>query len=82
MELSTHALHCDRKPGLLVVTDIDDARLERAKEIFTDEVAKEAGVDLHFLNTRAEGSEAKLIDMTGGEGFDDVFRNGSGKTRC
>jgi hypothetical protein len=26
-----YALHCDRKPGLIVVTDIDDARLARAE---------------------------------------------------
>ncbi len=68
-----YALHCDRKPGMLVVTDIDDERLARAKTIFTDEVAKAAGVELHFLNTKAEGSEEKLIGMTAGKGFDDVF---------
>ena len=68
-----YALHCDRRPGMLVVTDIDDARLARAKSIFTDEVAKKAGVELHFVNTRAEGSEDKLMEMTGGKGFDDVL---------
>ena len=68
-----YALHCDRRPGMLVVTDIDDARLARAKTIFTDEVAKAAGVELHFINTRPEGSEAKLMEMTGGKGYDDVF---------
>ena len=28
-----YAIHCDRKPGLLVVTDIDQARLDRAASI-------------------------------------------------
>jgi len=68
-----YALHCDRKPGKLVVTDIDDARLARAQSIFTPEVAKAAGVKLHFVNTRAEGSEKKLMEMTDGAGFDDVL---------
>ncbi|PKM67375.1 MAG: L-sorbose 1-phosphate reductase [Firmicutes bacterium HGW-Firmicutes-2] len=33
-----YALHCDRKPSLLVVTDIDDTRLDRARSLFTQEV--------------------------------------------
>jgi threonine dehydrogenase-like Zn-dependent dehydrogenase len=68
-----YALHCDRKPRLLVVTDIDDARIERAKTIFTDEVAKEAGVELHFLNTRNNDAEEKMMELTGGKGYDDVL---------
>ena len=28
-----YALHCDRRPSLLVVTDIDDERLARAESI-------------------------------------------------
>ena len=38
-----YALHCDRRPSLLVITDIDDARLERAQSIYTVEHAKEMG---------------------------------------
>ncbi|MBO5147289.1 MAG: alcohol dehydrogenase catalytic domain-containing protein, partial [Clostridia bacterium] len=34
-----YAIHCDRKPGLLVVTDIDEARLQRAASIYTVEEA-------------------------------------------
>ena len=30
-----YAIHCDRKPGLMVVTDIDQARLDRAASIYT-----------------------------------------------
>ena len=43
-----YALHCDRKPGLLVVTDIDDARLERAASLLTVEDAKANGVELIY----------------------------------
>ena len=32
-----YAIHCDRKPSLLVVTDIDEARLKRAASIYTVE---------------------------------------------
>ena len=39
-----YAIHCDRKPGLLVVTDIDQARLDRAASIYTVEDAAKHGV--------------------------------------
>jgi threonine dehydrogenase-like Zn-dependent dehydrogenase len=38
-----YAIHCDRKPSLLVVTDIDNARLSRAASIMTVEEAEKAG---------------------------------------
>ncbi len=68
-----YALHCDRRPSMLVVTDIDDARLARARSIFTEDVAKEAGVDLYFYNTRNPEAEAEIMALTDGKGFDDVL---------
>ncbi len=47
-----YAIHCDRKPSLLVVTDIDDARLARAASIFTVADAKKNGVSLEYVNTK------------------------------
>lgn len=69
-----YALHCDRKPGLLVVTDINDERLARAEQLFPKEVADEAGVKLVFLNTaKVEDGDQALLDLTDGSGYDDVF---------
>lgn len=69
-----YALHCDRRPGLLVVTDIDDERIERAKQIFTAEEAGSCGVELIFVNTsKLQDVPAYLKGLTGGEGYDDVF---------
>lgn len=69
-----YALHCDRKPGLLVVTDIDEERIERAKKIFTEEEAKKCGVELIFVNTTGiEDVPEYLRSLTGGTGYDDVF---------
>ncbi len=68
-----YAIHCDRKPGLLVITDIDDARLKRAESIYTKEEAKKNGVELHYVNTRNTETEKELMDLTDGKGFDDVF---------
>jgi L-sorbose 1-phosphate reductase len=69
-----YALHQERKPALLVVTDIDDNRLARAASIFTDEDALKEGVKLIFVNTGKMKDPVKYLrDITGGEGFDDVF---------
>jgi len=69
-----YALHCDRRPSLLVVTDIDDARLERAASIYTVEHAKEMGVELHYVNTgKVEDPVAVLRELSGGTGYDDVI---------
>lgn len=68
-----YALHCDRRPGFLVVTDIDDARLARAEEIFGED-AKANGIELVFVNTKGiDDVPAYLRGLTNGEGFDDVF---------
>jgi threonine dehydrogenase-like Zn-dependent dehydrogenase len=70
-----YAIHADRKPGLLVVTDIDNARLARAATIFTVEEAAANGVKLVYVNTSEPGKDlAYLKSLTpGGEGFNDVF---------
>jgi threonine dehydrogenase-like Zn-dependent dehydrogenase len=69
-----YALHCNRKPGLLVVTDIDQQRLDRAKSIHTPEEAKKQGVKLLYVNTKEVGKpEDYLMSLTDGKGYDDVF---------
>lgn len=69
-----YALHCDRRPSMIVVTDIDDKRLNRAKSIFSPEKAKEDGIELIFVNTKnMEDAPAYLRELTGGTGYDDVF---------
>jgi len=63
--LIDYTIHCDRKPGLLVVTDIDNARLERAASIYTVEEAEKNGVQLIYLNTgNIEKPVEKLKDFT------------------
>ena len=69
-----YALHQERKPGLLVVTDIDDNRLMRASTIFTPEHADKQGVKLIYVNTGRMNEPAKYLrNLAGGKGFDDVF---------
>jgi L-sorbose 1-phosphate reductase len=69
-----YALHQKRKPGLLVVTDIDDTRLGRASCLFTPEQAEKEGIRLIYVNTGKMNDPVKhLRDLTEGTGFDDVF---------
>lgn len=69
-----YAVHCDRKPSLLVVTDIDTARLARAESILTAEEAAKNGVKLVYLNTAdCEDPVKTLRELSGGDGYDDVF---------
>ena len=71
----TYALHCDRKPGMVVVTDINADRLARAEELFPPrEVKEQEGIDLFFVNTGILSDPvAELRAMTGGTGYDDVL---------
>jgi L-sorbose 1-phosphate reductase len=69
-----YALHQERKPSLLVVTDIDDNRLARAACLFTPEHAAKEGVKLMYINTGKMNNPVKhLREITEGNGFDDVF---------
>lgn len=69
-----YAIHCDRKPKLLVVTDIDDARLQRAAKIHTVEEARKNNIELHYINTKEMADPAtELNALTGNKGYDDVF---------
>jgi threonine dehydrogenase-like Zn-dependent dehydrogenase len=69
-----YALHNDRKPDLIVVTDIDDNRLSRAACLFTPEHAEKEGVKLVYVNTGKVNDPVKhLRELSGGTGFDDVF---------
>ncbi len=71
--LIDYLVHGPRRPGLIVVTDIDDARLARAASILTPENAKENGVELIYLNTKCPDAVDKLMNISGGTGFNDVF---------
>ena len=69
-----YAIHCDRRPGLLVVTDIDQAKLERAASIYTVEDAARHGVRLIYMNTAKEENPVEALRaLTDDKGFDDVF---------
>jgi len=63
----------DRKPKLCVVTDIDQARLDRAASIYTIAEAAKRGIELIYLNTKIDHPVEELRRISGGTGYDDVF---------
>lgn len=67
-----YAIHCDRRPALLVVTDIDAQRLMRASSIYTVEEAARHGVRLVYAGA-GECSTESLMALSSGAGYDDVF---------
>ena len=69
-----YALHCDRRPSLVVVTDIDAARLKRAAEILPPEEAAKEGIKLVYVNTNDyENPVEYMMGLTDGRGYNDVF---------
>ena len=69
-----YALHNERKPGLLVVTDVNKERLARAASIYTVEEAARNGVRLIFADTSLPDRGVDyLLSLTNGKGYDDVF---------
>lgn len=70
----SYGLQFVNKPKRIVVTDISDDRINRAKEVITEEFAKEKGVELLYVNTATmEDPIAELMEFTQGHGYDDVF---------
>jgi threonine dehydrogenase-like Zn-dependent dehydrogenase len=73
-----YAIHRDRRPRTLVVTDINAERLARAERLLPPEEAARFGVTLHYVNTAqlADTSEegvAAHLHTFAPDGFDDVF---------
>jgi threonine dehydrogenase-like Zn-dependent dehydrogenase len=67
-----YIVHADRKPSLLVVTDIDQSRLDYTAGLITTEEALKNGIDLRYVNTGEKDTEY-LRSLTGEQqGYDDV----------
>jgi len=64
----------DRKPSFLVVTDVDQTRLDRAATIYPVDFAASRGIQLQYINTgKMKDPVKELRGLSGDAGFDDVF---------
>ena len=70
----SYALTYENKPKRVVVTEISEDRINRAKEVISPEEAKKHGIELIYANTATMQDPIKeLMDLTDGKGYDDVF---------
>ncbi|MBE7722778.1 zinc-binding dehydrogenase [Lacrimispora indolis] len=70
----SYGLQFENKPKRIVVTDISDERIARAKEVISEESAKERGIELLYVNTaKMADPVSELTALTHGHGYDDVF---------
>lgn len=70
----SYGLQFENKPKRIVVTEVNDAKIERAREVISEESAKEKGVELLYVNTANMADPvAELLEISEGHGYDDVF---------
>lgn len=68
-----YIIHCPLRPSVLIVTDIDNARLKRAEELLTPEEAAKNGIKLSYVNTADVDAPDEYLKELAGGAFDDVF---------
>lgn len=68
-----YAVNGPKRPKKVIVVDIDEARLDRAKSLITPEHAALNGVELIYVNTKGMDAVSHLLSFTDGKGYDDVF---------
>ena len=61
------------RPSLIVVTDVNEERINYAKKVIPEEYAAGKGIELVYVNTSGPDPVRVLNDITGGTGFDDIF---------
>lgn len=70
----SYGLTFENKPKRIVVTEVNDDRIARAREVISEEEAAEHGVELIYVNTsKMKDQVQELMDITDGKGYDDVF---------
>lgn len=69
-----YAINGSIKPKRIVVTDIDQARLDRAESLIPVSAAQAQGIELHYVNTaNVDDPVAYLKSLNDGQGYDDVM---------
>lgn len=69
-----YPLVAGNRPGKIVVTDVDDNRISRARQLISEEMAKEHGVELTYFNPKnSPDPYADLMKISDGAGYHDVF---------
>lgn len=69
-----YALVMENGPKRVVVTDVNQSRIDRVSSMIRPADAAKNGIELIFVNTKDLPDERQyLLDLTKGEGYDDVM---------
>lgn len=69
-----YGIHREIKPSVIVVTDISEDKIARARQVVTVEEASKQGVALHYVNPlKMENPAEEIKALNNGLGYDDVF---------
>ncbi len=66
-------LHNEIKPKSIVMTDIDQSKLDRAALLFPQAEAEKLGIKIFYVNVNHKNAIQELMDLSVGKGYDDVF---------
>lgn len=74
LEAIEYPLALERKPAVIVVTDVSAERIARARRLIPESLAASRGVRLVYVNSGECTDEfAELMALSGGRGYDDIF---------
>lgn len=69
-----YPLALEKKPARIVVTDVSNDRIARARQLIPEELAAKHGVTLTYVNPTELADEYEgLMALSDGKGYDDVF---------
>lgn len=69
-----YPLALSKKPATVVVTDVSNDRIARARQLISEEEAARHGVKLVYINPNECADQfAALMALTDGKGYDDIF---------
>lgn len=69
-----YPLVLEQKPARVVVTDVDEGRIERARNLISPKLAEKHGIELIYVNASLPDCGMEYLKaLTDGRGYDDVF---------
>ena len=71
--LLDYLLHGPQNPSFVVVTDINQDRLDHARNVLRPSEARASGMELVYLNAKEANPVNDLMNLSNGNGYDDVF---------
>lgn len=70
----SYGLYTENTPKRIVVTEVSEDKIERAKKMIPEDSGAAKGIELFYVNTsKMEDPVKGLMELTQGHGYDDVF---------